>query len=280
MNKEPDNSEKVIRLPRTPRQDKLGYGQTIRKYRLMAGMEQSSIAELLNVHSHSVSNWERGFARPDLNLIVDLCRILKMPMHEFFGMEAPAELSVDEEQLVGDYRTLTQPYKKHALQSVRSIRECMEEAECGTNNLEYYRQNYISLPMPNIADAAGIGAYEEGSNEAQTVYVRMSRNAQAADEIHTVNGCSMEPDYPHGCKVFVERTTSLDYGEIGIFLVDGETYIKEYTEHGLRSLNNDYPIMRPEAYNSIVIIGRVLGIVDPKSIARGRDIDKCIEACV
>ena len=73
-----------------------------------------------------------------------------------------------------------------------------------------------------------------------------------------VNGSSMEPIYHNGDTLLVEMTDFVDIGEIGIFLVNGECYVKERQETELRSLN-------PEADNipldeSARCMGKVVGV--------------------
>ncbi len=53
----------------------------------------------------------------------------------------------------------------------------------------------------------------------------------------SINVNSMEPVYHDGDTPLVEMTDSVEIGEIGIFLVNGESYVKEHGDDELRSLN-------------------------------------------
>ncbi len=53
----------------------------------------------------------------------------------------------------------------------------------------------------------------------------------------SINVNSMEPVYHDGDTLLVEMTDSVEIGEIGIFLVNGESYVKEHGDDELRSLN-------------------------------------------
>ncbi len=55
-----------------------------------------------------------------------------------------------------------------------------------------------------------------------------------------VNGDSMEPTYQDGDILLVEATQEIRIGEIGIFQVDGEAYVKKLGETELISLNQEY----------------------------------------
>jgi SOS-response transcriptional repressor LexA len=87
----------------------------------------------------------------------------------------------------------------------------------------------------------------------------------------------MEPDFHSGQDVLVQRIPSgpdLQFGEIGAFIVGNETYIKEYREDGLHSLNPEYAPLRFDESESVYLIGRVLGILDKASYANAEDIAK------
>ena len=101
-----------------------------------------------------------------------------------------------------------------------------------------------------------------------------------ADCVFTVNGDSMEPDYPDGCMVLVKRISDsgeLTPGDIGAFMIDNETYIKEYREDGLHSLNPAYPVMRFSDFEHVYLIGRIIGVFSPESIATEADVKKYLQ---
>ena len=56
-----------------------------------------------------------------------------------------------------------------------------------------------------------------------------------------VNGASMEPLYRDGDILLVEPAENLSIGEIGIFIVDGYSYVKKLGDNSLISLNKEYP---------------------------------------
>ena len=58
-----------------------------------------------------------------------------------------------------------------------------------------------------------------------------------ADYAIGVNGDSMEPVYSDGDILLVEMTDHIDIGQIGIFVVDGECYVKKLGHGELISLN-------------------------------------------
>ena len=58
-------------------------------------------------------------------------------------------------------------------------------------------------------------------------------------------------------------------------MIDNETYIKEYREDGLHSLNPKYDVMRFSDEESVYLIGQVIGVLSDEDIAREEDVECC-----
>ena len=84
--------------------------------------------------------------------------------------------------------------------------------------------------------AAGTGIMLEAEDSGEPVFIRNTWLSDRADEIVTVNGASMEPDFHDGQDVYVEHTPDLEIGEIGLFVINGDGFIKQYQGDHLHSL--------------------------------------------
>jgi len=67
----------------------------------------------------------------------------------------------------------------------------------------------------------------------------------------------MEPAFHDGDMLLIEMTEEITRGEIGIFLVENESYVKQLGDNELISLNPDYKNI-PLTENSRCM-GRVIG---------------------
>ena len=76
-----------------------------------------------------------------------------------------------------------------------------------------------------------------------------------------------------GDRVLVEHTDRLRPGEIGIFLVDNEGYIKEYRPDGLHSHNPDYGRIPLSGEEPVRCVGRVIGKLKEEQIPSGEQLD-------
>ena len=241
--------------------------ERIKHYRELMGMEQKALARLIGVTPNSVSNWETGRSRPDVNLLPGICEALNITFYDLFGVPDPTiKYTARQQLLVDEFSGLSEGHR----QAVENLVDTLSRVEAAENCPELSVLTYFSRRL-----AAGTGDPTEFVDEGEGVYVYSSPDVNQADCIFTVNGNSMEPYFHSGQDVLVQRIPNgpdLQYGEIGAFIIGNETYIKEYREDGLHSLNPDYGIMHFSEFESVYLIGRVLGILDKASYASETDI--------
>ena len=240
----------------------------IRHYREKLGMEQKALAAMVGVTANAVSNWERGRARPDVNLLPDICEALQITLYQLYGLDDPSVKYTAVEDIIENYRQLT-PGHQYALRAMAQNLLQVQQAE-GCREIHKLTRFEHQL-------AAGIGDPNEFEDSGTPIYVYDDSLTCRADCVFTVNGDSMEPDYPDGCMVLVKRISDsgeLTPGDIGAFMIDNETYIQEYQEDGLHSLNPKYDIMHFSDEESVYLIGRVIGVLDPENIATEADVKR------
>ena len=243
----------------------------IRHYREELGMEQKALATMVGVTANAVSNWERGRARPDVNLLPDICEALQITLYQLYGLDDPSVKYTAVEDIIENYRQLT-PGHQYALRAMAQNLLQVQQAE-GCREIHKLTRFEHQL-------AAGIGDPNEFEDSGTPIYVYDDSLTCRADCVFTVNGDSMEPDYPDGCMVLVKRISDsgeLTPGDIGAFMIDNETYIKEYREDGLHSLNPAYPVMRFSDFEHVYLIGRIIGVFSPESIATEADVKKYLQ---
>ncbi len=239
-------------------QNKRIFGEKIRKFRLLRGMNQPKLAAHLGVTKNSITNWESGVSRPEFDTVAQLCRVLDISADEFFGLPNRVEtLAFEEREHLRRFRTLTKYERRSVDKLIDAMIEGSELAfreECAKN---FERLGRAALPA-----SAGTGMPLTEVGDREYVYLRVNRDVCRADEVITVNGDSMLPTFMDGDDLLVEHTEALEPGEIGVFVVAGEGYVKEYQRDGLHSHNPKYKTIRPTEDDNIHCIGRVLGVVD------------------
>ncbi|MBR6680091.1 MAG: helix-turn-helix domain-containing protein [Clostridia bacterium] len=115
-----------------------------------------------------------------------------------------------------------------------------------------------TIMLYNLPVSAGTGVYLDDT-EADTITVTDNERTRTADFALRISGDSMEPRFHDGDVVLVEDTDSVEVGELGIFVLDGNGYFKKYGGDRLISLNPDYGDILLRGYTEMVCCGRVVG---------------------
>lgn len=246
--------------------------ERIRFYREKSGIEQKELAKQLGITGNSISNWETGRSRPDINLIPDICRVLGVSLNELFGLPQPQELYTRSEQkIIETYRSLSEGHQYAVEQLMNSLMNV--EKTTAIPRIRTLMHFTRSL-------AAGTGDPMEFEDSSTQIFLYADRINSRANCVFTVSSDSMEPEYHDGDLVLVERipdAPELRSGEIGAFIVGNETYIKQYEEDGLHSLNPEYKTMHFADESSVYLIGRVLGVLAPEDIATAEDVERSLK---
>ena len=105
---------------------------------------------------------------------------------------------------------------------------------------------------------AGPGVYLDESL-SQVISIPKTSKTMATDYALRISGNSMEPKYHDGDILLVEEAESIEVGELGIFMLDGNGYFKKFGGDRLISLNEEYGDILLRDYAEAVCCGRVIG---------------------
>lgn len=120
----------------------------------------------------------------------------------------------------------------------------------------------IPLRLSEQPAAAGRGTYL-GPECFRTIYVKESEPVHRAAYAIPVSGDSMEPTY-HDGDILLVSSEPAELGDIGIFTLDGQGYVKSLGDGVLISLNPQYdPI---PVRDNILCNGKVIGVLDAKDV--------------
>lgn len=113
--------------------------------------------------------------------------------------------------------------------------------------------------------SAGTGAHLD-DEDGDILDVVMNMETARADFCVRVSGHSMEPEYKNGDILLIHAQPDIEEGEDGIFVIDGEGYVKEKGPDCLISKNYNYPDIFPEEGIEIKCLGKVVDILNPYDI--------------
>lgn len=209
--------------------------------RIAKGFKQSDVTKLSGIKNTTLSNYENGVTEPDIDTFLQLCELYDLDYSEILGeayglnvQGSDFEIRPSEIKILKKYRDLD---------------------DHGTNMVDMVLRNEWERvdKYGKISDkpaARIINYYEKlaSAGTGQVIFEDIPTSPieiPACDEYRRVgyaigvNGDSMEPLYQDGDILLIEPTNSVEICEIGIFLVDGEAYVKKLGNGELISLNKN-----------------------------------------
>lgn len=230
------------------------FSERLVEARKNANMTQKKLAELLNITPTRLNYWEKGKREPDVLMIKNISKFLKVNPNYLIGLNTNDNLdyafSQEETELIKKYRKLDDIGKELINKSIEIE---LKRVDTPKVQQKIYHISYYDMPV-----SAGTGQYLDYTN--CSVLSLKEKPPANADFVLSVSGDSMEPTFYDRDKVFVEETNTLNIGDIGIFYYDGDVYIKEYGKKGLISHNEKYKIIRGS--ENMRVLGKVLGTVE------------------
>lgn len=193
-------------------------GKKIAEARKKKGLSLNEFSELLNgyglaIQRQGLGKWELGIAVPNAYQFLAVCHALDIEDGVGFFTGHPAK--VQELNDLGQKKL--RDYKEDLIASGRY-------KPAAPDNIVY-----IEMPVSTLPASAGTGAFLDEEN-FELMRVPASSVPEHTDFGVRVSGDSMEPIYQDGQIVWVQKCGELSPGEVGLFLYDGDGYIKVYGE--------------------------------------------------
>lgn len=226
-------------------------GEILNVKRKELGFSQSELAAELsckgvNVTNQAISKWENGSTLPNAKQFLCLCQVLGIEdINEMFlGKSSGGILSgLDSSgrRKVMEYIELLHDSGRYAVKDEPNVR-----MRC--------------LPLYSLPVSAGTGQFLDSED-----YEMTEVGPDVPDSANfgvRVSGDSMEPRFHDGQTVWVSQQHSLMTGEIGIFLYDGNAYLKQLAAAEdtlvLHSLNPAYPDIPVSPELPLRVLGKVV----------------------
>ncbi len=215
--------------------------------------------------------WKNGSA-PSSDIVVKLAEFLGVSTDYLLIGKKSAEFNIspDTIELINAYnsvdiiaktmikeRALTlaeRAAKERAAEQPQKLAKAANELP--DDEPEQEEEFYIDLC--SLPASAGEGVQlDEGYTEP--MQIKHTPIAERANYAVRVSGDSMETEYYDGDIVLVETCPNVAVGEIGIFIVNDQGYIKQRGEDRLISLNPEYDDVFIQEGDVVYCRGRVLG---------------------
>ena len=168
---------------------------------------------------------------------------------------ATTEISAEELAHIKKYRVLDTHGKKVVDSALELEYERMTHVET-----KEMRGGITYISLFDLAVSAGTGEPLGTTDYTTKIQIPTEQVPEEAHVCLRVNGDSMEPAYKDGDIVFIHKQDEpVREGEIGVFSLNGEGYMKRLGHKELESLNPKYPAIPIRQYDDLRCFGKVLG---------------------
>lgn len=240
-------------------------GRRIAEGRAREGLSLAEFSRALarrgvDVGISAINKWEKGGSAPNAYQLLAISEVLGVgSVADYFMSSSRNELNEEGLKKLSDYRADLVASGRYRPR--RAVPAPIE---------------YIDMPVSSLTVSAGTGAFLD-SDSFETVSFPADTVPEGAQFGVRVSGDSMEPVYHDGQIVWVRRCERLAVGEVGIFVYDGEGYLKVYGEQepaNTEDFTDSYGDVRPQpvmisynkayepravsAHTDFCIVGRVL----------------------
>lgn len=231
--------------------EKKTFGERIRMYRERADLDIKGASSLLGIRYGRLVSWENNNHKPDIEHVVMMAKIYNTSVDELLGTNKEYSLGLDEQKLIKIYRSLPLSLKDLFMSFARSVDEY--------NRKRMKAARFIPRPIYEQSASAGPGTFLDSTRYTMEEFPEEAVPSDATFGVR-VSGDSMEPDYPDGSIVFVKQMKNLRPGDVGVFTLNGEGFIKELGEDAnLVSRNKNYEDIKINEYDDLRVVGKVVG---------------------
>lgn len=225
----------------------------IRKYLKQSTMTQKQLAELIGIKPSTLSDYLNLRSNPShgvIQKIADVFGIVKSDIDTTYK---------EDNDITTVYNQLTPPRQHNVLDYAKHQLELQNNTKDNIVDFNDYKDNKVNEASVHGYVSAGTG--EQIFDEPQ-FKVAVKGDVPIHDLALQVNGNSMEPMFHDKEVIFIEKTHEIKNGQIGVFIIDGEAYVKKvYVEENrltLVSLNKEYPDLHFYENQSVELVGKVI----------------------
>ncbi|HCQ3601241.1 TPA: helix-turn-helix domain-containing protein [Staphylococcus aureus] len=221
-------------------------------------ISQSELSRRTGIGRNSISDYLNGKYEAKQDKVFELAKALNVNEAWLMGFDISKNRKIENNDITSIYNKLTPPRQKNALNYANEQLE--EQNSKGDNVVDINSYKQEKTPV-NVNGCVSAGVGERLHDE--TLFTEMVKGPIPTHDLALkVNGDSMEPMFKDGEIIFVEKTHNIKNGQIGIFIIEEEAYVKKvFVEDDrltLVSLNKEYDDLHFYRNESVRLIGKVI----------------------
>lgn len=223
------------------------------------GVKPTPLIRSLGFSAGNIKRWENG-ATVNSDILIAVAEHFKVSTdYLLYGKEnnvSSISMSDDEKELLSHFSKLSDKSKGIVIGRAEQLAE-QEGLKQGINTDE---TKFIE--MSSMSVSAGTGEPLIDDSRPEFIEVKRSDLTEDANFAVQISGDSMLPRFHDKDIVLVRSQPDINIGEIGIFIIDGNGYIKERGKDCLISLNPDYDDIHFKADQDIRCKGLVIATLE------------------
>ena len=225
----------------------MSIGSRIKELRELNGISRNEFASMLGVTVGAISNYENDVSSPKEPILFKIIESLNCDANYIFQDSVKIktqqnDVTLAEYEHIKKYRGLDDHGKEivdYALdKETERIQKFGRLGESSNTTVPFPKLVIDNLPDKDIE----IPDKPEYRNVSYAI---------------GVNGSSMEPAFQDGDILLVEATQEIEVGDVGIFQINNECFVKKLGEKELISLNKDYKNIPLD--ETALTLGKVIG---------------------
>ena len=248
--------------------------EILKKLRSDKKLTGKEVAEGCGLSYNVYQMYESGQRNVGVPALCKLADYYHCSVDYLLGRDAPAPMTLDdilaeddtvtelERLFLGKYFAAKSTKMRHELCDM--VLNAAREAGRGdiVDEIERNADRIVVLPLYDLRVSAGTGNIVGDTDAAPTDFLE-NEHTGLADFVVQISGDSMEPDFPDGAYLLVLSTEDIEPGDVGVFLNDGNVYVKRLElkrrRPVLHSINPAYKDIA--AVDDFRVFGKVLGTV-------------------
>lgn len=220
------------------------------------------VTDVLHLSSSKVTAWKNG-SIPKYEILNTIAGYFNVSVGTLFdGIKDSStdQLTADEQELLQYFKKLSDKSKGIVLGRAEQLAELEDPI---ANEPEQVEEPTIQIKHSYYRVSAGTGFDLPEGDNWEMIDIPDTPEARKADFAITIKGNSMEPVYFDSDIVLVKQQPAVELGEIGIFNIENNGYIKKFGGDRLISLNDAYDDIILSEYDEDCnhCLGKVIGRV-------------------
>ena len=236
--------------------------QTLDKLMSERDVSAYKISKATGISDRLIGYWRKGEKLPGAENLLTIANYFGISVDYLLtGKEKSSptnQLTADEQELLDIYNSLS-PKSQGRL---RERAEVLAELEAPVVKEPEQEQETIFIEYSTLKVSAGTGEPLIDDTYHDFLKVKRSDLTEEANFAVQISGNSMLPRFKDKEWVLVRSQPDVEIGEIGIFIIDGNGYIKERAADRLVSINPEYDDIYFKENQDIKCKGLVIGTLE------------------